>query len=407
MTFKSKKKLLFDFFFIILACLIFVIIKLSSSSLNNISKINEHTNHSVKLNFNRTFPELSYKSFTLIPESGTEKVLLLNQKKEIVHSWNLDAQRARLLPNCHLLVLHGSKWGIKKNKWRNLRDRVREYDFNGKLVWEHVAQNNAHHDTHRLENGNTIFLERKIVDQENVLKSINLLRSKAKIRSDKIVEVNTKNEVVWEWTYEDHFSIDYCGRNKCVIPSTKLIEQQKALDWTHSNTVFPLPENKWYNNGDTRFKPGNILILPRNWSEVILIDKETKKPVWKYRGDYKGGLSGGHEAQMIKSGLRGASNLLIFDNGRESREGASYLLEINPHSQKLIWALDAGRDFYSYAAGSMQRLPNGNTLISEDVKGRVFEITEDNKIAWLFQSKVRTARATKYSVDYCPNFKNL
>ena len=33
-----------------------------------------------------------------------------------------------------------------------------------------------------------------------------------------------------------------------------------ACDWMHVNTVQALPENKWYDMGDERFKPGNVMM---------------------------------------------------------------------------------------------------------------------------------------------------
>ena len=48
------------------------------------------------------------------------------------------------------------------------------------------------------------------------------------------------------------------------------------------NSVAPLPENKWYDAGDDRFKPGNILLNARNIDTIYIIDKQTKKIVWEY-----------------------------------------------------------------------------------------------------------------------------
>ena len=48
------------------------------------------------------------------------------------------------------------------------------------------------------------------------------------------------------------------------------------------NSIAPIPENKWYDAGDKRFKPGNIIINPRNIDTIYIVDKETKKIVWEY-----------------------------------------------------------------------------------------------------------------------------
>jgi len=38
--------------------------------------------------------------------------------------------------------------------------------------------------------------------------------------------------------------------------------------------------------------------------------------------------------------------------------------------------------FYSYSISGMQRLPNGNTLITEGQAGRLLEVTPDHETAW-------------------------
>ena len=40
--------------------------------------------------------------------------------------------------------------------------------------------------------------------------------------------------------------------------------------------------------------------------------------------------------------------------------------------------------FYSRYKSAAQRLPNGNTLITESYCGRMFEVTPDNEIVWEF-----------------------
>ncbi len=40
--------------------------------------------------------------------------------------------------------------------------------------------------------------------------------------------------------------------------------------------------------------------------------------------------------------------------------------------------------FFSELCGTCQRLPNGNTLITESTRGRAFEVTPDKEIVWEF-----------------------
>ncbi|MCP5049247.1 MAG: hypothetical protein GY940_18905, partial [bacterium] len=45
--------------------------------------------------------------------------------------------------------------------------------------------------------------------------------------------------------------------------------------------------------------------------------------------------------------------------------------------------------FYSYDCGSSERLPNGNTLISESNAGKAFEVTPNGRIVWEFYTPHR------------------
>jgi len=47
----------------------------------------------------------------------------------------------------------------------------------------------------------------------------------------------------------------------------------------------------------------------------------------------------------------------------------------------LVWSYTAP-NFYSFNISGAQRLPNGNTLITEGTQGRVFEVTPDKAIVW-------------------------
>jgi len=95
--------------------------------------------------------------------------------------------------------------------------------------------------------------------------------------------------------------------------------------------------------------------------------------------------------------LPGAGNLLVFDNGGASGYGFttpnapdgansfaranSRVFEINPIMLELVWFY-AGLRFYSFNISGAQRLPNGNTLITEGANGRLFEVTKEGKIVW-------------------------
>ena len=119
-----------------------------------------------------------------------------------------------------------------------------------------------------------------------------------------------------------------------------------------------------------------------------------------------GQIIGQHHAHLIPKGLPGAGNLLVFDNGGASGYGpassvalngsniyarpSSRVLEINPVTLKLVWSYQAPGQFFSTNISGAQRLPNGNTLITEGADGRVFEVSTDGKIVWEYVNPLFT-----------------
>ena len=342
----------------------------------------------------------AHQALTLYPTSGDAKIALLDMHGKVLHTWNIDADRVRLLPNGNILCVHGTKWGLKRKPWKQLRPVVAEYNWNGERVWQYRADDVIHHDVQRLSNGNTLFLKRTILPIHAMQGVIDPERAANPLRGDSIIEVDSSGQIVWSWHAHEHLDVNDCGKHNCGGKRGTVEGNKKLKDWTHMNTVSPLPENRWYAAGDERFRPGNILAMLRNWSTVILIDKDTKRVVWEYTGDYRGGLGGGHEPHMIEEGLPGAGNILIFDNGTREHTGQSIILEIEPPTKRVMWKYENGNAFHSRAAGSVQRLTNGNTFISQDNAQRMFEVTPSGEIVWEAHGPYRINRARRYATDY-------
>jgi hypothetical protein len=343
---------------------------------------------------------LSQDGVTLVPEEGNATVKLITNQGLVLNVWNVDADRARLLPNCNLLVVHGTKWGAKVPKWKALRNKIREYDWNGKIVWEYEASDPVHHDVQRLPDGSTYFLKRTLVPEEWQFRIQDPVRRLSRIRADSIVRIDGNGNKVSVWHAHEHLDLNIPGSGGWTRYTTPNSASFRMADWTHINTISPLPDNKWYDRGDTRFTPGNLLIQARNWSTTMIIDKDSGNVVWEYAGDSEGRVSGGHEPVMIENGLPGAGNILLLDNGRNSGQ-QSRVLEIDPITKGLVWSYTSD-GFYTASAGSAQRQMNGNTIISEDRKGRVFEVAPSGEIVWEYRSEFETNRARRYPSDYCP-----
>lgn len=108
---------------------------------------------------------------------------------------------------------------------------------------------------------------------------------------------------------------------------------------------------------------------------IAVVDPVQEKVTWALTGMWKYQ----HEPRLLENG-----NLLLFDN--RGNNGKSKILEFDPLTQEVVWSYqgEPAEEFYSKIAGKCERLPNGNTLITESTNGRVFEVTSEDKIVWEF-----------------------
>jgi hypothetical protein len=142
-----------------------------------------------------------------------------------------------------------------------------------------------------------------------------------------------------------------------------------ALDVLHSNHVEVLDGS--LEKLGALYARGNLLVSMRNLSAVAILDAKGEKILWLWGPN---NLQYQHHSTMLASG-----NILLFNN----RTDTSRVLEIDPRTNRVVWQY-AAPDFFSAARGSNQRLPNGNTLITESDKGYVFEVTPRGEVVWKF-----------------------
>ena len=148
---------------------------------------------------------------------------------------------------------------------------IQKYDWDHNLVWECIPEGviphkrlmGPHHDVFKNPNGNTLLICREAVPEEYMREVREPRFQNRTIYGDTILEVNVDGEVVWEWHGHGHLDLNHYrilaspGWHRGPHNST-------ICDWTHVNTVQALPENKWYDAGHERFRPGNVMISPRN-----------------------------------------------------------------------------------------------------------------------------------------------
>ena len=289
-------------------------------------------------------PARCWNGYTLVV---SDDIRLVDMNGRSVHSWHISSGRSpKLLPNgnlvlCEMLTpvaplggglvdmadpanIAGDSPG--EDEWRE--GNVREYDWAGELVWEHRVEgrSKAGSVSQRLPNGHTLFMYKEPLRDEHIARFSGPRDNWSAARSilaDCLLEVTPDGAVSWDWKSYDHLDLD------------RYLEIDHQPNWTHFNSLQSLPENRWYDAGDERFRPGNILLSPRTLGFIFIVDRPSGKVVWEYEGDYNGGLAGQHEPLMIEKGFPGEGNILLLDNGipplRDVRHaGVSYVLEIDP-----------------------------------------------------------------------------
>ena len=105
--------------------------------------------------------------FTLFSRNFSNQVWLINMDGEVVHEWTTTGGSTHtnyLRPNGNLFVCERVDEGPKVVSGKS--GRMREYDWDGNLVWEHI-DDHQHHDARRLENGNAVKPS-KLAPLENV-----------------------------------------------------------------------------------------------------------------------------------------------------------------------------------------------------------------------------------------------
>lgn len=240
-------------------------------------------------------------------------------------------------------------------------------DWDSDIKWE--VKGTFHHDISIADNGDIYtVMNGKINSPEFSLTQ--------PVRNDWLVILTKDGKVKKRISF-----VKMLIQNKDLFEAAKKREEKRydfgkdAWDLFHTNSVEII--NRDIFSGDKKlFKKGDVLFCTRHQNLVGVVDVRAEQIVWHW-GTYD--LDFPHHVSLLENG-----NILIFDNvfhGDYSR-----VIELNPVTEEIEWEYkgDPPKSFWSPTRGSAQRLPNGNTLIAESDRGRVFEITRDGEIVWEF-----------------------
>lgn len=229
-------------------------------------------------------------------------------------------------------------------------NRVVEVDYETKeIVWQYewydaFATHHEVHDADRLPNGETV-----IADMGN----------------HRVFTVDQSGEMTWEWEAETHISegTEFWEEH---VPEGQQAEFRRAgpeTDWTHLNDVD-------YLGNDT------FLLSVRNFDTVLKIQRPSGDITGVYGSPGSHAvMNEQHNPMYLATGER--DTLLIADSENDR------IVEIDAETNERVWVYDGtGSGSRLTWPRDADRLPNGNTLVTDSRGDRVIEVNPDGEVVW-------------------------
>ncbi len=377
--------------------------------------------------------------YMLVSLLDSQIAFLLSNDGRVVHYWRsaYEPGLSAYLRDDGTLIRTAaiSNWALG-NLLFFMNGRVEWFDWAGNLTGQVDYLSDlyvGHHDIEPLPNGNILMIAYDRYSAAEALtagRKPTLLPFIGSVWSEKIVEINpATGKVVWEWRVWEHLIQEYdSGENNFGSVADNpgkihlnFVDGLTLADWLHFNSI------------DYNADLDQILVSASFFGEIWVIDHSiSTEEARGTAGDllYRWGnpeahnagsedeqvIFGQHDAQWIPAGYPGAGNMLMFDNGDGGRD-YSRIVEITPPlnadgrytmlpgkptlPETITWEYVAPepQTLFAHIGGGVQRQPNGNTLITDTSKGRIFEVKPNGDIVWEYflPAAARPFRAERYA----------
>lgn len=321
----------------------------------------------------------AFNGATLFSSGHAPTVYLIGMEGEVLHAWTTSfdevwpqsvpypisgiskeyIRRAYLYPNGDLLCLFEYIGLVKLDK-------------DSRILWSCAGR--THHDLKVAANGEIYTLGRKrreIQEYPGAAFKVDYLFD------DLIVILSPEGEELKTISILDAFHrSEYAGYLNFI---------GDRIDVFHANSIHlienPPPPT------EAMFQAGDILISMRNIHTIAVIDGREGTVKWALTGKWRAQ----HQAELLGDG-----SILLFDNqGANLRSffefNRSKVIEIEPFTQQIVWEY-RDDEFFSEKLGYNQRLPNGNTLITESHQGHIFEVTPEKEVVWSYYNPHRAGK---------------
>jgi len=228
-----------------------------------------------------------------------------------------------------------------------------------------------------LPNGHALMMayDPQVVDMSQVVPGG---KPNAVVYGSIIQELDAGKNVVFQWR-----SWDYVPITECYDDITA-----NTFDYIHVNSI----------DVDT---DGNFLVSCRETATILKVDRLTGDIIWHLGGKHNqftfvgdnalnapNYFSYQHDVRRIPNG-----HITMMDNGNQHNppysRGVEYALDETGKTATLVWEYRHAPDVFDPAAGSVQRLPNGNTLVGWGTANflgagdvAVTEVRQDKSVAF-------------------------
>jgi outer membrane protein assembly factor BamB len=246
---------------------------------------------------------------------------------------------------------------------RCVHNRVVELDYPNTTVvwayewWDVFPEHHEVHDADRLPNGETA-----IVDMGN----------------NRAFTVDREGRITWQWNATEHLA-EGTPFFEEYVPAGSAEEFRQSgpeSDWTHMNDI-------------DRLENGNFQLSIRNFDVVVEVDPETNEIV-----DVIGSptrhrvMNEQHNPMRIES----AGTLIVADSENDR------IVELDVETEEVVWQYDgSGSGELLQWPRDADRLPNGNTLVTDSRNFRILEIGPNGSVVWRYEMK--EARGIVYEAD--------
>ena len=244
-----------------------------------------------------------------------------------------------------------------------------DFELQQKYKCQHGYTTNPH-EFQVLPNGHVLLIaeDRQKVDMSKIVPGG---KPNATVVGSHVQELDANKNVVFEWRCWDHYNI---------------------ADALHENLKSNLIHAVHMNSVDIDYD-GHIIVSSRRLDEVTKINRNTGEMIWRLGGNNNQfefvndpePFTYQHDARPVPDK---PNHYTIMDNGNfhepKYSRAVEYKVDTTAMTAEKVWEYRHSPDRFAHWMGSVQRLPNGNTLIgwASNNLPKATEVTPDGEIVY-------------------------